>query len=360
MKAYTLVSALVLTAVLTPFRAALSQERSASNAAAPEIGLAVGTRAPAFSLPDQSGRVRSLSDSQRSKGTVLLFFRSADWCPYCKAQLMDLQRARARFAQEGLRLVAISYDSVEILKSFADRRQIEFPLLADPESQIIRSYGVLNGEATGMNKGMVLPGYFFIDPSGVIREKFFEARDTYQIRYSANSVIGKLFPELSAQVAQSVAAPHIELDVTQSDRVVAPGSRITLSARVKLPAGIHVYAPGAQGYRITELKLLPSSDFSVVASRNPKSKSLFLPAIKETVPVYEGSFPVSYDLAIAYSPAFMESVGSDGRTLQIQGEFRYQACDDKLCFLPESIPVKWEVQVKPLDRQRAPEAIRHK
>jgi hypothetical protein len=46
--------------------------------------------------------------------------------------------------------------------------------------------------------------------------------------------------------------------------------------------------------------------------------------------------------------------------LQIQGEFRYQACDDKLCFLPESIPVKWEVQVKPLDRQRAPEAIRHK
>ena len=56
----------------------------------------------------------------------------------------------------------------------------------------------------------------------------------------------------------------------------------------------------------------------------------------------------------------MSTVGADGKTIEIAGEFRYQACDDHICYLPEAIPVKWQVQVTPLDRQRAPEAIQHK
>jgi len=332
----------------------------AGQTSTPAIGLAVGTKAPAFSLRDQSGRVQTSADLKGAKGTVLLFFRSADWCPYCKAQLMDLQRARARFEQQGLKLAAISYDTVEIVKSFADRRQIEFAMLADPDSQVIRAYGVLNSEATGRDQGMSLPGFFFIDANGIIREKFFEAKETYQVRYSANGVIARLFPELAAQVSQNVAAPHIQLTVAQSDRMGAPGSRISMSAAVKLPAGVHVYAPGAQGYRVTELKFQPSPDFALASSVYPKSKSLYLAAIKETVPVYEGSFQITQDVALSFSPAFMASLGADGKTVDISGEFRYQACDARICYLPESVPVKWQVQVMPLDRQRAPDAIQHK
>lgn len=338
-----------------------AQDRTVSPQSAPAgIGLAVGTRAPAFSLRDQSGRVQTNANLKGAKGTVLLFFRSADWCPYCKSQLMDLQRARARFEQQGLKLAAISYDTVEILKSFADRRQIEFPMLADLDSQVIRAYGVLNSQATGRDQGMALPGYFFIDTNGVIREKFFEARENYQERYSANSVIAKLFPELATQVSQNVAAPHIQLALAQSDGIGAPGSQISLSAEVKLPAGVHVYAPGAQGYRVTELKIQPSPDFALAESSYPKAKSLYLAAIKETVPVYEGSFQIKQEVGIAFSPAFMGSLGADGRTVEVQGEFRYQACDERICYLPESIPVKWQVQVMPLDRQRAPADIQHK
>jgi len=338
-----------------------AQDRTLAPQSAPAgIGLAVGTRAPSFSLPDQSGRVQTNANLKGAKGTVLLFFRSADWCPYCKAQLMDLQRARARFEQQGLKLAAISYDTVEILKSFADRRQIEFPMLADPDSQVIRAYGVLNAEATGRDAGMSLPGYFFIDANGVIREKFFEARENYQERYSANSIIAKLFPELTAQVSQNVAAPHIQLAVAQSDRIGAPGSRIGLSAEVKLPAGVHVYAPGAQGYRVTELKIQPSPDFTLASAAYPKSKSLYLAAIKETVPVYEGNLLITQDVVFAFSPAFMGSLGADGKTVDVQGEFRYQACDERICYLPETVPVKWQVQVMPLDRQRAPADIQHK
>ena len=91
-------------------------------------------------------------------------------------------------------MAAISYDSVEILKSFADRKKIEFPMLADPDSKTIRAYEVLNAEATGQYKGMARPGYFFIDTKGIIREKFFEVK--YRQRFSGNNVIGKLFPNL--------------------------------------------------------------------------------------------------------------------------------------------------------------------
>jgi len=81
---------------------------------------------------------------------------------------------------------------VQILKYFTDRQKIAFPLLADPDSKIIRAYEVLNGEAIGQNKGMARPGFFFIDTKGVIREKFFEAK--YRERLSGNNAISKLFP----------------------------------------------------------------------------------------------------------------------------------------------------------------------
>jgi hypothetical protein len=271
---------------------------------------------------------------------------------------MDLQRAQQRFEQQGLKLATISYDTVEILKSFADRRQIQYPMLADPDSQIIRAYGVLNTEATGRDEGMARPGFFFIDPSGTIREKFFET--SYQERDSANSVIARLFPELAVEAPVSVNAQYIGLTVAQSDRIAAPGSRITLVADIKLDPKVHVYAPGVQGYRPIELRIQPSPDFTLTPVMYPKSKELYLPAIQERVQVYEGNVRVTQDLTVSYSREFMASLAADGKNLDISGEFRYQACDDKICYLPTSVPVKWQVQVMPLDRQRAPEAIQHK
>ena len=60
---------------------------------------------------------------------------------------MQLQNAKAKFEQQGIRLAAISYDSQAILIDFAKRHNIEFPLLADPDSKVIRSFDILNSEA---------------------------------------------------------------------------------------------------------------------------------------------------------------------------------------------------------------------
>jgi hypothetical protein len=255
-------------------------------------------------------------------------------------------------------VAAISYDSVEILKSFANRRKIEFPMLADADSQTIHAYEVLNTEAGGQYKGMARPGYFFIDTLGVIREKFFETK--YRQRFSGNNVVGKLFPELSDEVTDNVEAPHLKLAVEQSDRTTFPGGRITLTAEVQLPADVHVYSPGVQGYKPIALVMEATPGMEFTSPSYPHAKVLYLPAIKEKVPVFEGKFRISQDLKVSSVADFSSSLGTDGKSFVVAGKLEYQACDSKICYLPTSVPIHWQVQVLPLDRQRAPESIRHK
>jgi peroxiredoxin len=323
-----------------------------------EVGLRAGQKAPDFSARDQFGKTQTLDSLRGPKGTVLLFYRSADWCPYCKGQLIQLQAAKERFQKQGIGLAGISYDSVEILKYFADRRKIDFPLLSDPDSQIIRKYQVLNAEAVGPNAGMARPGYFFIDPEGMIREKFFEAK--YRERLTGNTVLSKLFPELGEEVSDTVEAPHLQLSVGQSDRVAVPGNLVTLTAEVRLPPDVHVYAPGTKGYKTVKLVIDPLPDFEIRQANYPSAKILYLPAIKERVPVFEGAFRIRQELKVNSMAEFSGALGADGKKVTVKGSLEYQACDSKICFLPATVPVEWQFQILPLDRQRAPEDIRHK
>jgi hypothetical protein len=231
-------------------------------------------------------------------------------------------------------------------------------LLGDPESKILKEYGVFNAEGTGMQKGFARPGYFFIDAKGIIREKFFEAK--YRERLTGNNIVAKLFPELGEEVTETVEAPHLQLALEQSDHTGVPGTRVTLAAEVRLPPDVHVYAPGAQGYKAIKLVLdaMPEMDLKPVIY--PQSKTLFLPAINERVPVFEGTFRIRQDVKVSSGMDFAGSLGKDGKTFTIAGKLEYQACDQTKCYMPTSVPVKWQLQVFPLDRTRAPVEIRHK
>ena len=231
-------------------------------------------------------------------------------------------------------------------------------MLGDPESKTIRAYGVLNPEATGMQKGFARPGYFFIDTQGVIREKFFEAK--YRERLTGNSIIAKLFPELGQEVTQTVEAPHLQLALEQSDPTGVPGTRITLAAEVRLPQDVHVYAPGAQGYKPIRLVMDAMPEMQFPPAVYPQSKTLFLPVINERVPVFDGTFRITQDVKVSTSAEFWGSLGKDGKLFSITGRLDYQACDKTVCYQPTSVPVKWQLQVYPLDRTRAPVEIRHK
>jgi Disulphide bond corrector protein DsbC/AhpC/TSA family len=231
-------------------------------------------------------------------------------------------------------------------------------LLPDPDSQTIRAYRVLNAAAAGQFKGMARPGYFVIDTKGVIREKFFEAK--YRERLSGNNVIAKLFPELGEEVTSTTDAPHLKLTLEQSDPTAFPGGLVTLTAEIQLPPDVHVYAPGTQDYKPIKLVLDSARETELRPIVYPSSKKLYLPAIKETVPVFAGTFRIRQDLKVSSAADFSNALGTDGKTLAITGKIEYQACDSKICFLPESAPVQWHLRVLPLDRERAPESIRHK
>jgi AhpC/TSA family/Disulphide bond corrector protein DsbC len=273
---------------------------------------------------------------------------------------VQLQNAKQRFEGQGLKLAAISYDSPAILKDFAQRHKIEFPLLADPNSEIIRTFNVLNSEAKGMTKGMAYPGFFYIDSSGVIREKYFTPK--YTDRLTANNLIAKLFPELSAEVTQDIKAPHLQLSLAQSDRSVIPGGRVTLIAEIELPPDVHVYSPGVQGYKPIQLALQGRPGIELQPVVYPDSKVLYLEAIQEHVPVFEGKFRISQDLTVTPSRISdgLRSVFSKERTISISGDLRYQACDQRVCYPPTSVPVTWQLQILPLDLKRSPKAIQHK
>jgi AhpC/TSA family protein/cytochrome c biogenesis DsbD-like protein len=271
---------------------------------------------------------------------------------------VQLQSAKQRFEAQGIKLAAISYDSSAILRDFADRHKIEYPLLADPQSKIIGRYGVLNPEATGMQKGMALPGYFYIDANGIIREQYFEAK--YTDRFTANNVLAKLFPELAEEVSQKVEAPHLGLELSQSDRTAAPGSRFNFTVQVELPQDVHVYAPSVKGYKPIQLELHSSPEVQLLPPNYPASKILYMEAIKEEVPVLEGQFHITSDAKTGVSPDFIKSLGANGKIITISGQLSYQACNKTICYPPTSVPVSWQLEILPLDRQRSPEAIQHK
>ena len=256
-------------------------------------------------------------------------------------------------------MAAISYDSPAILKDFADRHKIDFPLLADPDSEIIRMFKVLNAEAPGKEKGMAHPGYFYVDAAGVIREKYFDAKDLD--RLTPNSFIGKLFPELAEEVTGNVDAPHLKLTLEQSDREVVTGNQVSLVADIELPPAVHVYAPGVQGYRPIALKLDPVSGVELSPAIYPHPKTLYLEAIQEHVPVFEGKFRISQDVKLRVSTTreVVRSLVPAERTIAVTGELTYQACDDKVCYPPSSVPVSWNLQVLPLDLKRSPDGIQH-
>src|SRR5207344_1805097 len=102
----------------------------------------------------------------------------------------QLQRSLPDIQRAGLGLVAVSYDSVDTLRAFADKHTITFPMLSDQGSKTITAWGILNREATGRSMGVPYPGTYVLDPKGVIVSRNFE--EAYQERDSAASIIAAL------------------------------------------------------------------------------------------------------------------------------------------------------------------------
>ncbi len=269
-----------------------------------------------------------------------------------------MEQNRARIGAQGLGLAAISCDSIAILKAFADRQQIGFELLSDPESKVIRQYGILNDtvQKDSPQFGIPYPGTYVLDAGGVVIAKYFE--DDFRVRDTAASILLRQFG-LEPAPRETIQAKHLQIAASGGDMPLRPNQRVSLAVDLRLPGRVHVYAPGVTGYIPISLAMRSSPAFQSDPVSYPAAKTMTLAVIHETVPVYEGSFRVVETITLGGAQQIEPLLDAD-RNLTIDGDLRYQACDDKECFVPETVHLKWTVHVLPFDRTRAPEPLRRK
>ena len=145
------------------------------------IGPKVGAVAPSL-----DGTVAVTADgvtpAAAENGRVLVFVRSADWCPFCKTQLVELEEIAGPLSEAGWALEAISYDSPEILSEFATDNDLTFTLRADEGSAVTTEFGLLNTDVREGSRsyGIPHPAVVFIRDKGtvaaVLREEGYRTR----------------------------------------------------------------------------------------------------------------------------------------------------------------------------------------
>ena len=148
-----------------------------------DLGPAIGTTAPTIGTPlDSKGMPRALDSLMGKNGTVLFFFRSAAWCPYCQAQLLNLNDGFGDIEKRGYSLVGISYDQPGVQADFITQRGLKYTLLSDPKSEIIDRYKLHDPQYKKGSRayGVPQPVIFILDHDGVVKAKLYE--DTYTKR----------------------------------------------------------------------------------------------------------------------------------------------------------------------------------
>ena len=126
----------------------------------------MGSKAPDFTLPSQSGEMVSLRDSLGEKPVVLYFYPRDD-TPGCTKEACAFRDSFEEFRRLDAQVIGISSDSVESHRSFAKKHDLPFTLLSDGEGKVRRLYGVPN--TLGLFPGRVT---YVIDEEGVVRHIF--------------------------------------------------------------------------------------------------------------------------------------------------------------------------------------------
>ncbi len=137
--------------------------------------LGIGTKAPDFSLPDQNGIIRSLSDFKGQR--IVLYFYSKDMTSGCTRQACGFAELYPQFTEKGAVVIGVSRDTVASHKKFEEKYALPFVLLSDPDLAVIQAYDVWKEK---MNYGKPTMGV---------------VRTTYLI---ANGVIVKAFGKVKA------------------------------------------------------------------------------------------------------------------------------------------------------------------
>ena len=145
-----------------------------------------------------------------------------------------------------------------------------------------------------------------------------------------------------------IETAHLLMAVSATPESAAAGKKVTLALDVTPKPKMHVYSPGQDGYIAITLSLEPNpaitarpgsarqqrSPNTAAMAKYPAGEKFFMPALNETQLVYAKPFRITQDVTLK---------SATGEALTIKGSVRYQACDDRICYLPVTVPVEWKI-----------------
>ena len=137
---------------------------------------------------------------------------------------------------------------------------------------------------------------------------------------------------LQGPVRPPIETAHLLVSPSATPETVASGKKTTLALDITPKPRMHVYSPGQDGYIAVTLTLEPNPAITAAKAKYPAGERFFMPALNETQLVYDKPFRITQDVTVK---------SRTGESLTINGKVRYQACDDKICYLPVTIPVSW-------------------
>jgi DsbC/DsbD-like thiol-disulfide interchange protein len=149
------------------------------------------------------------------------------------------------------------------------------------------------------------------------------------------TVLAQSTPSLSFRGQRPL---HAAVTAGPANLGVIPGTKMMLFIDVTPNPNIHVYAPGAKDYIPITVKLDPQTNVKFGKLAYPKSELVTL--LDEKVPVFQKPFRLTQEVTVL--GAGLKS----GDTVPVHGTVEWQACDDRVCYPPESAPITWSLTVK--------------
>jgi hypothetical protein len=142
----------------------------------------------------------------------------------------------------------------------------------------------------------------------------------------------------AADVIATGNTPHLSFTASLSPDVVRTGGKLSLVVNITPKKKMHVYAPGTQ-YRPVTVTLNSTAWLKPGKTEYQKASFYIFKPLKEQVLVYSERFKLTTNVTLGTIPARLKQV-------RITGALSYQACDDRVCYLPQSVPLEWVVAVR--------------
>ena len=146
---------------------------------------------------------------------------------------------------------------------------------------------------------------------------------------------------LLAPAVPAVRGRYLDATPTVTASATANGRSFTLALDVAPKPGIHVYAPGNRDYLPVALTIDALPDVRLGPVQFPKANVFFFAPLNERVQVYSQAFRLTRSVTLEGTAKPAPASG-----VVLTGRLEYQACDDKVCYLPQTVPLSWTVPVQ--------------